>query len=113
MEDGKARRVAQGKEKDRMSRPAIIPQSDYQALVVEQALAYAQQLEQAAGTAPPGQTLDSCECVVLDKGRQFLRDTLAGALQQQIHEAEKKGGRHGPVLADRHAATKAATSAGS
>jgi hypothetical protein len=113
VEDGKDRRVAQGKEKDRMSRPAIIPQSDFQALVVEQALAYAQQLEQAAGTAPSGQILDSCECVVLGKGRQFLRDTLAGALQQQIRQGEKKGARHAPVLADRPAATKAATSAGS
>ena len=94
-----------------MSRPAIIPQSDFQAVVVEQALAYAQQLEQAAGTAPPGHILDSCECVVLDKGRQFLRDTLAAALQQQIHEGEKKGLPHAPVLADRPAATKAATSA--
>ena len=74
-----------------MSRPAIVLQSDFQAVVVEQALAYAQQLEQAAGSAPPGQILDSCECVVLDKGRQFLRDTLAAALQQQIREGEKKG----------------------
>ena len=74
-----------------MSHPAVEPQSAFQSLVVEQALAYAQQLEQAAKSAPPGQTLDSCEGVVLAQGRQFLRDTLAAALQQQIREGEKKG----------------------
>lgn len=76
-----------------MSHPPVEPRSDFQRLVVEQALAYAQQLEQAARSALPGQTLDCCEGVVLAQGRQFLRDTLAAALQQQIHEGEKKGSR--------------------
>lgn len=90
-----------------MSHPATAPQSDFQRLVVEQALAYAQQLEQAARSAPPGQTLDSCEGVVLDRGRQFLRDTLAAALQQQIHEGEKKGLPRVAVLAAMLAVTRA------
>lgn len=95
-----------------MSHPANMPQSDFQRLVVEQALAYAQQLEQAAGSAPPGQTLDSCESVVLDKGRQLLRDTLAAALQQHIHEGEKKGLPRVTVLAAMLAVTRALTLAG-
>jgi hypothetical protein len=92
-EDGKGRRAAQAKEKDRMSHSPIVPQSDFQRVVLEQALAYAQQLEQAANSAASGQTLDSCELVVLDRGRQFLRDSRAAALQQHIHQAEKKGSR--------------------
>lgn len=90
-----------------MSRRTVEPQSDFQALVVEQALAYAQQLEQTARSAPPGQTLDSCEGVVLGQGRQFLRDTLAAALQQQIHEGEKKGLPRVAVLVAMFAVTRA------
>ena len=90
-----------------MSQPSIIPQSEFQRVVVEQALAYAQQLEQTAKSAPSGKTLDSCERIVLDQGRQFLRDSLAAALQQQIDEGQKKGLPPAPVLAARSAATRA------
>jgi hypothetical protein len=90
-----------------MSQPTNVAQSDFQRLIVEQALAYAQQLEQAAGSAPPGQTLDSCEGVVLGQGRQFLLDSLAAAVQQHIHESEKKGLPPVPVLAVRCAVTRA------
>jgi len=92
-----------------MSQPSIMPQSEFQRVVLEQALAYAVQLEQTAKTAPAGQTLDSCECVVLAQGRQLLRDTLAAALQQQIHEGEKKGRPRVAALADSPAATRAPT----
>ena len=94
-----------------MSQPSLTPQSEFQRIVLEQALAYAVQLEQTAQSAAPGQTLDCCERVVLDHGRQFLRDSLAAALQQQIQAAEKKGVRLAPVPADRPAATKARTPA--
>jgi hypothetical protein len=90
-----------------MSHPPIEPKSDLQRVVLEQALAYAAQLEQTAQTAPSGQTLDSCERVVLQQGRQFLRDSLAAALQQQIHEGEKKGLPLAPVPAVGSAATRA------
>jgi hypothetical protein len=90
-----------------MSDSANVPQSDFQRLVIEQALAYAQQLEQTARSAPPGQTLDSCEEVVLGQGRQFLRDTLAAALQQQIHEGEKRGLPPATALAATLAVTRA------
>lgn len=94
-----------------MSQPAVTPQSEFQRVVLEQALAYAQQLERTAQSAPAGQTLDSCERIVLDQGRQFLRDTLAAALQQQIHQGEKKGLPPAPALADSPAATRARTRA--
>jgi hypothetical protein len=90
-----------------MSHPPIEPKSEFQRVVLEQALAYAVQLEQTAKTAPSGQMLDSCELVVLNQGRQLLRDTLAAALQQQIHEGEKKGLPPAPVPAASPAATRA------
>ena len=96
-----------------MSQPSLTPQSEFQRIVLEQALAYAVQLEQTAQSAAPGQTLDCCERVVLGEGRQFLRDTLAAALQQQIQAGEKKGLRLAPAPVDRPAGTKARTPAGS
>jgi hypothetical protein len=94
-----------------MSQLSNVPESEFQRVVIEQALAYATQLEQTAKTAPSGQILDSCERVVLDQGRQFLRNTLAAALQRQIHEGEKKGLPPVPVLAASPAATRVATPA--
>jgi hypothetical protein len=46
-----------------------------------------------------GRTLADCETLLLDQGRQFLRDTLAATLQQQIDASEKKGGPPVPALA--------------
>ena len=41
---------------------ASVPaETDFQRLVVEQALALAREVESAAGTAPPGRVLDCCE----------------------------------------------------
>ncbi len=94
-----------------MSQSPIIPQTELQRVVVEQALAYAQQLEQAAQNAPPSHLLDHCETVVLDSGREFLRKTLTAALQQQIHETEKKGAPPAPVLVASPVGTKALTRA--
>lgn len=96
-----------------MSQSPLMPQSEFQRLVVEQALAYAQHLEQTSRSAPPGHLLDLCEAVVLDRGRQLLRDTLAAALQQQIREGEKRGLPRVAVLAARLAVTRALTLAGS
>jgi hypothetical protein len=92
-----------------MSQSPLMPQSDFQRLVIEQALAYAQHLEQTSRSAPPGQLLDLCESVVLERGRQLLRDSLAAALQQQISEGEKKGLPPVSVLVASLAVTKALT----
>jgi hypothetical protein len=85
------------------------PQSDFQRLMVERALALARELEVAAATAPHGSLLDRCELLVLDQGRQLLRDALAAALQQQIAQAEKRGRLPAPVPAGGLAATKEQT----
>ena len=92
-----------------MSHLPIVPQSDLQRLILEQALAFARRPEQAAASAPPGHVLDRCEVATLAHGRQFLRDALASALQQQALEGEKKGGRPAPARADTRAATRGQT----
>jgi hypothetical protein len=94
-----------------MPEQPIVPQTPLQRVILEQALALAVQLEQAAATAPAGQLLDRCELVALGQGRQFLRDALASALQQQIIDGEKKGRPPGPVPADTNAVTKGTTPA--
>jgi hypothetical protein len=85
----------------------LMPHSPLQRQIVQMALDLAAQLEAKAGQAPRGQILADCEALLLDQGRQFLRDSLAATLQQQIEDAEKKGGPPGPVLVDRPAATRA------
>jgi hypothetical protein len=94
-----------------MSHLPVVPQSDFQRQLVERALALAVELERAAASAPHGSLLDRCEALLLDQGRQLLRDALTGALQQQIAQAEKRGPQPAPVPADRTADTKAPTRA--
>jgi hypothetical protein len=56
-------------------------QTDAERLVLEQAVAYVQSLNQLAHSAPHGAVLAACEQLALTGGRQLLRDTLAAALQ--------------------------------
>ena len=74
-----------------MERFTVEVQTPLQRLIVEQALALAKELEQAAHDAPDGQVLDRCEQVALGPGREFLRRTLTAALEQQAKAAEKRG----------------------
>ena len=80
-------------------------ETDFQHLVVEQALALAREVESAAGAAPPGRVLDRCEGLLLKRGRDFLLTVLQGIAQHTADEAVKKGG----ALAS--AATASATKA--
>ncbi len=64
-----------------------------QRLLVERALAFAKELEQAADTAPDGLVLDRRESVAVSSGREFLRRALADALE---HQAAVAGGEKGP-----------------
>ena len=80
-------------------------QSDAERLLLEQAVAYVQSLNQLAQTAAHGTVLAVCEQLALDDGRKLLRDTLAAALQTRADavDAQKKS----PA-----AAAKAVTRAG-
>jgi hypothetical protein len=90
-----------------MPEAPLLPQSPLQLQIAQMALDFAAKLEAKAKRAPWGQILADCEALLLDDGRQFLRDSLAATLQVQIDEGEKKGDPRGPVLADRPAATRA------
>lgn len=88
--------------------PAIPVETPFQSLVVEQALAYAKDMEATANGAADGQVLDRCELLTLANGRDLLRSILTAAAQQQAATVEKKGPRLAPVRADTPAARKAA-----
>ena len=83
---------------------SVPPLTDFQRLVVEQALALAREVEATAGAAPHGRVLDRGEGLLLTRGRDFLLTVLQGMAQHTADEAVKKGG---PELAT--AATASAT----
>jgi hypothetical protein len=62
-----------------------------QALLVEQALLLARQLEQTADAAPDGQVLARVEALAVPAGRDFTRTAVEAALQAQAAGAEKRG----------------------
>jgi hypothetical protein len=70
-----------------------------QALLLEQALLLARQLEQAADAAPDGQVLARVEAAALPAGRELTRQAVEAALQAQAERAEKRGRRGGPAPA--------------
>ncbi|AWM37007.1 hypothetical protein GobsT_50970 [Gemmata obscuriglobus] len=78
-----------------------------EALILEQALAYARQLARTATDAPDGQVLRLAEACVLEQGRELLRRSLAIVLQAQAEGGEKKGPRAAPAGAARDAPTRA------
>jgi hypothetical protein len=89
-----------------MAHAMITVESPFESLVVEQALAFAKEMESTANGAADGKVLDLCELLVLSKGRELLRTILTGAAQQQAEAVEKKGGRAEPVHAGRPVETK-------
>jgi hypothetical protein len=62
-----------------------------EALLVEQALLLARQLQQAAAAAPDGQVLTRVEAAAVPAGRELTRRAVEAALQAQAAAAEKKG----------------------
>jgi len=89
-----------------MPEAPLLPQSALQRQIVQMALDLAAHLEQQARQAPAGNVVAACEALLLDQGRQFLRDALASTLQHRIDQDEKKGGPPAPAPADRPAVTK-------
>lgn len=64
-----------------------------EALLVEQALLLARQLQATADAAPDGQVLARVEQAALPAGRELTRLAVEAALQGQAEAAEKKGRR--------------------
>jgi hypothetical protein len=72
-------------------------QTPLQALLVEQALLLARQLEQAAAAAPDGQVLARVEAAAVPAGRELTRRAVEATLQAEAAAAEKKGRPAGPA----------------
>jgi hypothetical protein len=70
-----------------------------EALLVEQALLTARELQHATDAAPDGHVLQRAELVALATGREFTRRALEAALQNQADDAEKKLRAAAPVVA--------------
>lgn len=62
-----------------------------QALLLEQALALAVQLEQTAAVAPDGRVLAAVEAFAVPAGRELTRQAIEAALRAQADGVEKKG----------------------
>ena len=82
-----------------MARRTFATDTPLQALLVEQALLLARQLEQAATDAPDGHVLAAVEAAAVPAGRELTRTAIEGALQAQAEPAEKKGPRAAPAPA--------------
>jgi hypothetical protein len=78
-----------------------------QALVLEQALLLARQLEQTAREAPDGHVLAQVEAAAVPAARELARLAVQAALQAQADAAEKKGPRAAPAPAAGACGTKA------
>jgi len=78
-----------------------------QALVVEQALLLARQLETTADAAPDGQVLARVEALAVPAARELARRAVEAALQAQAQAAEKKGRRAAPAPAAAASGTRA------
>lgn len=55
----------------------------------ERAIAFVAEMRQLGLAAPHGGVIDACEALSLSKGRDFLRETLAGAVQARVSDVEK------------------------
>jgi len=73
-----------------MRRKQLQAGSATEALIMEQARLFAQELERTCNQAPNGHVLDQAEGVILKQGREFLRAALQASLQQQARDVEKK-----------------------
>ena len=74
-----------------MSKRTFQAETPLQALLVEQALLLAKQLETTADAAPDGQVLARVEALAVPAARELARQAVEAALQAQAQAAEKKG----------------------
>jgi hypothetical protein len=59
----------------------------------ERAIAFVAEMHQLGLTAPQGGVIDACEALCLSKGRDSLRETLAGAVAARVRDVEKNWSR--------------------
>lgn len=80
-----------------MPRRTFQTQTPLEALLVEQALLLARQLQQTADDAADGQVLAAVEATAVPAARELARKAVEATLQQQAHAAEKRGARLAPA----------------
>ncbi|MGE3818697.1 MAG: hypothetical protein AB7I30_04630 [Isosphaeraceae bacterium] len=73
--------------------------TELEAILLEQALIMARELEAVSDAAPDGQVLAVTEAAAVRCGRALTRTALEGALRRQARAAEKKGAPAGPAPA--------------
>src|SRR5262252_7085657 len=78
-----------------------------QALLLEQALLLAQQLQATADAAPDGQVLARVEALAVPAARELARQAVQATLQAQAQAAEKKARLAAPAPAAAACGTKA------
>ena len=78
-----------------------------QALLLEQALLLARQLEATADSAPDGLVLSRVEALAVPAAQELARQAVQAALQAQAERAEKKGPPAAPVHAGGGCGTRA------
>lgn len=61
-----------------------------QRLLMEKALAMAEELERVGDAAADGKVLEELEALAVERGREFTRQSLEGALQRAVNDVEKK-----------------------
>jgi hypothetical protein len=80
-----------------MTRRTFVADTPLQALLLEQALLLAQQLQQTADAAPDGKVLAQVEALAVPAARELARQAVQATLQAQADAAEKKGRPAAPV----------------
>ena len=83
-----------------MTRRTFVADTPLQALLLEQALLLAQQLQQTADAAPDGKVLAQVEALAVPAARELARQAVQATLQAQAEAAEKKGRPAAPVPVD-------------
>ena len=73
--------------------------TELEAILVEQALVMARELEAVSDAAPDGQVLALAAAAAGRSGRELTRAALEAALRRQAEAAEKKGTPAGPARA--------------
>jgi hypothetical protein len=71
-------------------RTTLVAETPLQRLLMERALAMAQELERAGAAAADGHVLEELEALAMARGRDFTRGALEGALQGHVDALEKK-----------------------
>ncbi len=88
---------------------AVTVNSPLEELLVERAICMAQEVRSVTFQAPHGQVLDACENAAFEQARKLIQESIQGACQEFIGDAEKKRLLSVPVHVDTLAKIKART----